>query len=237
MKTKVYFLFIFYLLNVTLRKLKMRSVAYILVCSMLLWDSPSQPNEISGSLYGGRRSSELKYPSSPRLCLCGPGPTDKSCSSIRHWTFDLPFYHLRSSSSCRLFNCCAPNCEPFRRSDLSLFSLSSASHFILPLGDSVHVHGFIYHLQTDDIQFVSSAPTPLWTSLIQLLDGWLQWVALQVPQSAACPQWGLWLSVPCLFLGPILSSSLRSHGNIHPFLQGRYPSNNILDACLLHLYV
>ena len=47
MKLKLISLFIFYFLNVTMRKLKIISVAYILVCSILLWDSPSQPNETS----------------------------------------------------------------------------------------------------------------------------------------------------------------------------------------------
>ena len=210
MKLKLISLFIFYFLNVTMRKLKIISVAYILVCSILLWDSPSQPNETSACCnpFLEQKIKWIKnFPSSPR-----PLPL----WSWTHWlnpvqvlgtgTFDRQvFTILRPFSGCS--QSAGPNCEPFRSSDLSLLSLPSASHFILSLDDSVHVHGFIYHLQTDDIQICIFCPNSS-PDITNLAAGWMTAVSCPAgPSKHSMSSVGLWLFVPCLFLSHFVFKS------------------------------
>ena len=194
-----------------------------MVCSILLWDSPSQPNEISVCC-NPFLEQKIKWiknsPSSPRplplwswthwlnpVQVLGTGTVDRQVAAGWHLASFLLSSGLSLGFSADCSQSASPNCEPFHSSDLRLLSLPFPSHFILPLDDSVHVPGFIYHLQTDDIQICVLCPNSS-PDIINSAAGWMTALSCPAgPSKLSMSSVGLWLFVPCLFLSHFVFKS------------------------------
>lgn len=200
------------------------------------------------------RSSERERVSSPllTLCLCGPVPTNQIL---------FRFYALGTVDhlfGCWLVLCLLfvilwpfsgiPQKEPLYWPALNVSDLIVlTSAFFLPFSPlpsspvlTLHSPGMIPYMLMASFsilklitpKFISSTPASCLMSLTQFPPGWLHWVALQVPQSLACPQRGSDSPSSHVCFGLFSPQILGSGANIHSLLQA---GNSILDSSFLNL--